>query len=241
MTHFLYTYRDDGQDGAELKYSLRSLERFWAGDLPVITVVGEAPRWLRDAHLVWSVQEPGESTKVRNVLRSMHEASRYLASLGVTEAIYMADDYILTDPIDSVVPTWKSDWDSYYGVRNRLWEPGIEWLTTAMEATNTWVAGRPDAVCYELHRPMPIDPRACARLLERFLLMPVDRAPLWRSLYGNLVGYEKALQAADVRVKPSGQFPAGTPWMSTDQKFWDKIGPKLEQAFPKPSRWEKDS
>src|SRR5690606_6311191 len=139
----------------------------------------------------------------------------FLEDHGVAEALYLADDYVLTEPSSHVVPMWKSDWDSYFGVRNRLWEPGIEWLVTAMNATNKWVGLRPEALSYELHRPLPLRTEQAVKLLANFLDRPADEAPLWRTLYGVLAGFpEPVRQAQDVRVKPSGQFPQGSSWMS---------------------------
>lgn len=239
MTHFLYAYRDDGADGQELKYSLRSLQKNWAGSLPFITIVGDLPTW---AHDVQHLEHPHGSSesKVYNILTAVLKGARALTTLGVEDAIYCDDDYLLMEPTSAVVASHSEPWGIYAARRNRLWEEGIEWLVQAMGVTDRFLGASVNARSYELHRPMPIRPRSAVRLLEKFEDREPENCPLWRSMYGNLVGYPEtgSWQAEDVRVRPTGQFRPGSAWASTDQKYWDKIGPKVESMFPNPSRWE---
>jgi hypothetical protein len=238
-THILYSYRDDELGGRELKYSLRSLDMFFKDDLE-ITIVGDKPSWMVDVSHLQAPASPDSTTKVQNILRAVYLGADYLLSEGVTRAIYCDDDYMLLDPVTDVLPLHRGSWAEYIKNRNRMWEDGIDWYRIGMEATDKVVGRLPASttMSYEVHRPMPFDPKRAVALLENFLHVPPDECPFWRSTYGNLVGWPSGAHLArDVRAATS--WPVGVPWISTDQKYWDKVAKRLGEWFPEPSRWER--
>jgi len=237
MTHFLYCYKDDGHDGQELRYSLRSLETYWQDEID-ITIVGPLPSWMTG---VTQVEPRTDSVSVHNVLTGVLRGARNLLERGIEEAVYMDDDYVLMDPADKVFPIYVSRWDTFYLKRNRLWENDFQWFLNAMDVTQRIVGKFPGSLCFEAHRPMPFEPERAVKLLSNFEDISGEKSPFWRSTYGNLaLPREAAVLARDVRAVPS--FKPGSAWASTDagKSFDGAVAKKLQQWFPTPSRWERD-
>lgn len=238
MTSFLYAYRDDLLGGRELKYSLRSLEKNFKSAIDLdITIVGDLPDWARGVHHIPSAASEDSGTKVKNILSAVYLGASSLAERGISSAVYCDDDYMLLEPAEAVLPMHVGPWSELYAKRNRLWEPGIDWYRTGIEATERVLSRIPEALNYELHRPMPFRTDSVSRLLASMLEKAPEDCPFWRSTYGNYAGWTYgSFLARDVRAASS--WPVGSSWISTDQKHWDRVSKKLEAWFPEPSRWE---
>ena len=232
-THFLYSYRDDGHDGRELRYSLRGLDTFWVGDFDV-TIVGDCPDWVKG---VVHVPTPRSSEKQMDILLNVLHGARRLSGVE-GPVVCMDDDYVLLEPTSRVIQGNGGTFQAVYQNRNRLTEENFEWWLTALERTHDLLLTTTTRGWYERHRPFLIDPKQAVSLLRNFEGAAPVRAPFWRTVYGNFVGWdEPTYQMRDVRV--SGSWPKGTSWVSTDQAYWDKAKTRLARWLPTPSRFER--
>lgn len=237
MTHFLYNYRDDNRNGLELRYSLRGLEQNWAADEHEITIVGDIPEWLIGVNHV-----PGETTedltlKVGAIAGGVMLGAVDLLNHGVMDAVYMDDDLILTDPLTGVPITHCGSWSKFERDIMRVRDAGASWWREGARRTGRLLELRPDALSFEVHRPMPLHLPTAAAILATVIDRPAEEGVFWRSMYGNFAEQgKKALWARDTKV--DSFWPSGSAWGSTDQRFWRHAQHKLERWLPTRSRWE---
>jgi hypothetical protein len=233
MTVLIYSYKDDGNDGHDLKMSLRSIERHLHLPIDEVVIVGDCPSWFTRGTYYLRKQYaalPGYVNVMRNVAfaGSMFEAE--------DDAIYLDDDYLLLDHVESVPLVYKSLLTEHLREVRRS-KPVGHWYRDAFEETARIFQHRPEANSWELHRPMPIKPWSVYETLIPYLNGSSVR-PFWRMLAGNLAAWPDVpvYRALDVRGERSA--PVGSAWVSSDA---DRAGPWLRhvhERFGDPSRWE---
>lgn len=242
MNHFLYAYKDDGRDGRELRYSLRSLQTNLVTTEKIgITIVGDIPTWL-DGPNVRYVERPqtgGDAVKVHNIMSSVLAGVKALRANGIDACTYMDDDFMLLEPSFGAPLTYSKNWSDYIRDARRLRTDGVGWYIEAAERTDAILSLRTGrTLAFEGHRPLPVD----VTMADRILSTLVDRDPkegvFWRSTYGNMAMLGRDIRwAPDVKVGKS--WPVGSSWVSTDQRDWDTAKTRLERWLSKPSIWER--
>ncbi len=101
----------------------------------------------------------------------------------------MDDDYMLLEPVRSILPHYGGIFQEVWQNRNRLREEGFDWWLISLERTWALLRSIDSPGWFERHRPFPVDSRAVIRLLSNFEGKPSEAAPMWRTLYGNFVGF----------------------------------------------------
>ena len=236
MTVLVISYKKALNDGVELMYSLRSIEKnLHMPDLEVVIVGDTPPTWLKaDLHI--PVQPLESLGKASNISRAVWFGARALGTEGVEDFIYLDDDYFLLDPTDSVMLVHGGLLDAHLARCRRQLRSG-HWFTAAMAHTsNALVNEQPNLVSFELHRPLPVDVDEAIELLERIQ----DTEVFWRTWYGNLCDDRpQAVEGHDGRYIGKS-LPAGAPWVSSEDRAWaDWLGKKISTLFPVPSKWER--
>lgn len=233
MTWLLYLYKAEETDGAELRLSLRSIQRYLQMPDIEVMLVGDKPSWISGVHHVEGNPTPD---KVHNMIWNVAEGCRHLR--GENEVYFLADDYMLLDPTDSILPVCWGPLDEHveHVVRGK---GKVDWYSRALLNTHSLLkrAGISKALSFEMHRPLPLCPEDAAKCLDSVL--KTRDLPFWRTTYGNLVGYDQPVHRGRDGLFFGNRTPLGLPWVSTAPETWDKpIGRRISALFPEPSRWE---
>lgn len=236
VTHLLYAYKATEDDGEELRYSLRSVEKNLHMGPLLVTVVGDRPSWWRYNFI------PGNPTddKATNMLWNIAEATKSLWEDGVDEVIYLSDDYLLMFPQEDIIPITYGDLADHIAEFRRFKGPD-DWYRIAIERTQELLhhAGTLEPLSFERHLPMPLDTAKASKILAPFSTREGPK-PFWRTMYGNLAGFDRPVRKSQDGLY-YGQSPVriGTPWVSAIPSAWEAhMRRRAHRMFPRPSRWE---
>ncbi len=227
MTHLLYIYQSDPLNGHELRYSLRSVERYLhMGDLHV-TIVGDKPDWLIDVNHVPA--DNIHSAKAANMAYKTWLGCHEL--MGVPDpVVYMEDDSILLDHQSGIPPVYWGDLSTHIARIERAHHRGF-WMSEALRASLRFLGNHPSPQSWEVHRPTPIVPEDAEPVIAPFAHSGFPA--LVRSVWGTLTlsGWE----GRDARfIGNSWPQERGPAWVSLDER----VPKSIATRFPTPSRWE---
>lgn len=223
MTTLLYLVKD-GEDNAELRYSLRSV----AANLPHdrVVFVGHKPAWVTGVELIPGNRHPSKWDNVFDNLR--------IAARALDEFVVMNDDIFIMEPM-TVAPSWNRGLlvDHMRKVRTGPWRASLEATLAYLRSQGI---GQP--VSYEIHTPVTMRGDMLEAVLAPHADAPV--APQWRTLYGNVYGIEST-QVRDTKItRTVMKFDHDRPVLSTDDptfRYCD-VGRFIRGSFPKPSPYE---
>lgn len=132
----LYPYKDDGKDGQELYYSIRSMEKHFK-DMTGCIVIGDKPSWYTGEHI------PASDIEGRK------EYSVYLKVKKVEGIVlYCNDDFYALKNFDSNLPNY------YFGTCREMSR-----LVTERRFKDLFGKCLPEWKSFEVHCPMVIDTR----------------------------------------------------------------------------------
>lgn len=230
MTHLLYLYQSEPHDGAELRHSLRSVEKHLHLPDLTVTVVGDRPAWLTGVNHVPA--ENIHSTKAANMAYKTWLGCCELE--GVPEQVfYMEDDYILLHEQSSVEAVYWGDLAVHIREVERFHRRGF-WMSEAMRASLRYLGDHPAPQSWEVHLPTPVVPADARPLIEP--LARTGYPALARSVWGTLT--LTGQPGRDFRyegTEPARSSATAPAWVSTD----DVVPRRIAEALPEPSRWEK--
>ena len=241
MTVFVYHYKATNDDGLELKYSLRGLDKFYIGPKTIWVIGDPLPSWARGIRHVPVEQAGGLTRKCKNMLDNAYIGAYQMLQEGIDRAVYLSDDHVLTDYTDEVFVTYRAPWDEHLAfARTRRGEPGVEWLVAGFEATeqHLWMMRpqQPNQLSYDIHRPFPLVLDQVVEALGSWRDVLPQYAPMWRTIYGNFAEHDSIpVRARDVRAD-SGVQP-GSRWASTDERY-PKSKRFIAALLIEPSQWE---
>lgn len=220
MDH-VYVCRDGRNE--ELRYSLRSLDRFVTADR--VCLVGGWPGWVTGARL-FPRRPSGDahSTTTAHLRFAVEEDE-----ISDPFVLWM-DDVYATEPVPEV-PVLHNGPVGRPSTRT-AWHRG-------QRATARWLRdnGFDRPLSYELHVPLVVHKDPMREVLAR-LGEVRDRAPHKRTMYGNLAGLGGAF-SRDVKVMSRSAKVEG-PWLSSaDATFGSAVLPRLLGLLPEPSRFER--
>lgn len=233
MVDFVYAV-GHGENNPELKFSLRSLEKFAPSGSRVF-VFGGKPSFLSNAVNHIHVTQDRQC-KFKNVLDTVRAISEY-DELD-DEIVFMNDDFIAlrSISIDDLRGAFKGKLSSFGSTTSykRAFDDNAEKMRVELGY---------DALDYELHLPMILS-RACIRKMfeDHGETLNQLRIPLWRSWYGNMF-ITPDNKTADVKMHKDG-IPHGK-WISTRTGAFGSgkiqyplLNGYLNGKFYKPSRYE---
>lgn len=219
----------EGDDNPEARYAIRS----WvanAGPVDRLVTVGYRPTWLEsDEHIPANDHRSGPL----NVWHNLRTACESGVLSG--DVVVANDDMFAVESVDPLTVNYRCPLRDHV---KRL-RPGT-WWGASMRLTLAALRKRgiEAPLSYELHRPLPIDADAMARVL-RECWSGAGIPPQWRTLYGNVeqIGGE---QSSDCKVYNRATDAMHGPWVSTTDGTWrnSDAGKHVRATFTEPSRWE---
>jgi hypothetical protein len=225
----VYTCRPGRNE--ELRYSIRSVEKN-ASFVRDIWVVGGKPDWYSGKFL--NIPQTGNAFQnVRTNLKTI------IDNPSISEDfVFMNDDFFIVKSIDSV-PTY------YNGLlldrsKRHTELAGLNYYSNFLMRSDQALRryGIKEPLNYELHAPIVFN--------KTMLLETIDKQFSIRSCYGNIhnIGGE---EIRDVKIYTSPQFVEdsssidnGTPFVSTDDESFRKMGDIIKDMFPDKSSYEND-
>ena len=211
----------------ELKYSLRSLEKYAKDMFYRVIVVGELPEWWSKPEFHIPMKQDNTSVngdQIAKILRGCEEVplGRWF--------VLMNDDFFLLD---------RPEWGIACVTRALTSNDNYHWR--CMENTKMILGGMgvlDSSQHYELHMPMPMTP-------SRFKLLSPYRDVAFRTLYGYM-GHDAAqMVESDVKMRvkfqdPRQAFPGSWCFSIDDTVGYHKEFKEwAEKEYPNKSRWEK--
>lgn len=225
-----------GDSNEELRHAARSWETnlILPGGLELWTI-GYKPSWLKpDWHIDGNEYSSAPLSVFDNVLKGALAAE----AEGLSEVIYMNDDFFCLDPVGAILPV-RRDCSLAQHIGSMPAQAGT-WWPRSLRLTASWLAeqgyDRPHS--YEVHRPLVANPTDMVNAISKWPYPLSDNVPQWRTVYGTLNEVE-AHPVRDAKLSHS-QPGIGTPWISTSDQSWRRYAPQLRTRFQKPSRWEVD-
>ena len=214
----------------ELKYSLRSLERF-VRDYGRIFITGECPDYIDKTKVIYTQEEDiGDPMK-----NHMHKVKQTIRKTDISEYfVLMYDDIFFKRE------THLMNYPAYQ--RGKLGEQhtGNVQYRNALEKTKKWLNDRMfEYYDYELHIPFVYQ-------RGKFLMM---ESMIWekeiavRSVYGNIF-CEKAPYRTDIKIRATNEKVEDIPekyecFSVSDKAFPYDVQEWCESHFQTKSRWEK--
>jgi hypothetical protein len=225
--------------GDLLRYSLRSVARAAAAELPDIVLVGECPDYInRDAvRFIESSQAYGPFVNVWVAWQ------RTAAALGRdAEWWWMNDDFFVTAESlgDALIDAHRGPLDAFCAALDG--KPGVgPWRRRARAAGGLLAAqGFASPMSWEAHRPMRAsgqDVLWAAAVLRRYGMKGADVAQ--RTLIATLGG-RTGVHLLDPKTDERGPGTWWSPLTSTGPRAWaGPIGDDIRSRFPEPSPWER--
>lgn len=204
-------------DNTELRYSLRSLDKYLHAPFEVVLVGDIIPEWLTNITQIELPDVRGQH--LYSVRRKVIAALQY-----ASEVFFMNDDIYLLDYADSNFPYYSS------GLLDKKAESGAKPLTLQLQQKNKPTKYFGHYPC--IYRKDFID------IVNQFTN---DCIP--KSAYCNCIDAE-SVEVADCKILTSKKAPyikefiKGKPCFSTGVYSIKEALPLLQQLFPKPSKFE---
>jgi hypothetical protein len=154
-------YRDDGNDGYELRYAIRSMKKYFT-QLSGVLLIGDRPTWYIGKHFY----EPDHRS------RKAYSIYRKILAVPYDTFLFSNDDIFATQPFDPP-PLY------YTGPLKTAIAHGIH--KNRFILTSQLL---PDGLSYDLHVPMVID----RDKFETACNVDWSKEYLYRSIYGNYIG-----------------------------------------------------
>ena len=211
---FIYTVGDGSKyDDKELRYSLRSVEKYTDAD---VILVGHKPSWYQGEYHEVKDGDNAYVNKWRKIT---------FACWLVDEFIQMDDDFILLAPYEPVV--YKLNYTmlqkAYMRGRGQTDHSKMIWATAEI---------CPDEPCYLLHTPLPVHSDTFIQVSNKYKW---DEAPSIDPKQMYCIHQDKY----EVRIKQDvkGYFPKDEHLWSLTPKL--RHPEQLDEMLPYPSKWEK--
>lgn len=201
-------YKDDRNNGFELKYSIRSIVKHFHG-LTGVCLIGDKPTWYTGEHIpMTDITGRKEWSIVSKILSSPYE-----------DFLYSTDDHFATEPFDSSLPNYYSGPLSKAIVHGKY--------ETRVKNTRSIYK---DGLFYDIHTPMVIN---LTKFKEAHNIDWANYEYLSKSIYGNYIGGGELL--SDSKVRRFGEVPSGR-FFSTNNRTAQSID--FETMYPEPSPYE---
>jgi hypothetical protein len=228
-TTFVYLCKNG--DNEELRYSLRSVEKFFPDS--EVWVVGGRPDWYSGNF----IQIKGSSDIFQNVKNSL--AAIITEDLISEDVVIMNDDFFFVKTLD-IIPHYVSGTLRDRILFNKKNGVSSSYIRRLVQSYKYCKRHNPFPLDFDIHVPMPV---------KKQLLLEVVKEPImWRSNYGNRFVKNKDTQTIrDVKVyldsknsfKNYDYLSLEYPFVSTDDESFKIVYDNLfKDMFPNPSRYE---
>lgn len=181
-------YKNDGNNGFELRYSIRSMVNHFK-PLSGVVLIGDKPGWYQGEHIPATDTGAKEWNIVNKILKSPYE-----------DFLYSNDDYFATEDFSTDLP-------NYYSTTLREARVHGKYVGRVINCRSVY----PDGLFYDIHTPMIIN---LTKYREANNL-PQTKEYLCKSLYGNFIG--GGVQLPDNKIRNGKLIPPG-PFFSTNDR-----------------------
>ena len=236
MIDILYIYKHSTNDDQELKYSLRSLEKY-VNDYKRIFITGDIPDFIDEKKVIYTPEKDigapmtNHWWKVIQTIRNTHDKNTY-------EFALMYDDIFF------VKPTNLSNYPYYQ--RGDLGEDkngGEHYQQTLLNAKQFLEEHGQTTYDFELHTPFVYDSYSFAKINHLFESRKDDcQSMAVRSVYGNTF-HSDAPYRGDIKIrgleKVEDVIGVADCFSVSESAFQYDTKRFLEKEFPNKSRWEK--
>lgn len=210
----------------ELRYSLRTLRNLPHGR---VFLIGGCPSWAKN---VVHIPTDQRFRKYQNLCLNIETACK--ADFISDPFIIMNDDFMVMQPVGQVEPFWKSTLDE--AIERYAKRPGMaNWHAGMLDVqAECERRGIQDPLSYELHVPMVVHKAAMLEALQA-----IPHGPVWRTIYGNLVGYG-GVKRQDIKIADKARDLPESEYVSTedDSFVFGKAGKKIRDRFKAKSPYE---
>lgn len=243
----LYVVKNS-RNNEELKYSLRSLQRFGDGYWRIYIVIDKCPSWI-DTQKVTVLERPITYYKERDIMDSIVYACQ---NTDISQDfIFYNDDFYLNAPINfQNYPVYTRSYDLHHYV----WADTrvhLRWRRYTRIIERTYHAlynrGLP-ILTYDLHVPMVFNRTLFPEVMQSYDWEdPMRLGFTFRSIYGNTLGLP-AVPISDVKLDKVVSYNGLVRWLEKQRFFSSgdnsesrrQIFDYLGRKFPDPSIWECD-
>lgn len=213
----VYTYRKGGQDGIELKYSIRSMVKHTPCS---ILLVGDRPKWYKGPYIAIANDLPHAAA---NIIKKLRAGIHALSG----DALWCADDHYALQDFDETLPAYYSGTIG----NTRFTDSSIRSITRTLPAH--WLNGI-------IHAPLMI-------YRKHFnAVFPDDLPRLIRTEYINRVMGLDLRPISDLKFREAApieylrQRIQGRPFFSTaDSAMTIGMVQLLQELYPIPSPYER--
>lgn len=209
--NLIVPYKDDGNNGHELRYCIRSMVKHFK-DLSGVCLIGDKPDWYNGEHITMKDEGRKEQNVVNKVLSSPYE-----------DFLLCSDDCFALKDFDSSLPL-------YYSVKLKYYKGGGNYPERVRNVMELY----PDGFMYDIHQPMVIN---LAKFKEAHSKGDwIKKDYLTKSMYGNFIGGGEQLD--DYKIKTGKIVDMGRPFFSTNQLTGRMV--RFEEIYPDASQYEAD-
>lgn len=226
---FIYLCKNG--DNEELRYSLRSVEKFFPGSK--VWVVGGKPDWYTGNF----IGVPAGPDIFQNVRKNLSAIAAN--DLIPDDIVIMNDDFFFVEPIESI-PHYISGTLRDRIMLNKTNGINSSYITRLVQSYKHCKKFKSSPLDFDIHVPMPIDKRNLKEI--------VNDSIMWRSNYGNrFVKDAEIVKINDVKVYVKQDYSFKSydfmsleyPFFSTSDDAFEIVHEKLlKDLFNKPSSYE---
>lgn len=222
---FVYPLKS-GKESKELKYSIRSVAKFYPD--AEIVIIGQKPKWIRKCKELKLIEKqfskPHEN--VWNKIKLFASVNRQ------KDFIWMNDDMILTKEFD-----WIGSQLSYGNLDERkqnMGEPNF--YTTRIDRTIALLKGlNYEPMCYDIHQPMHMNSEFILWMDNHFKVKELGY--LFKTIYGVLTFNQyNQLTFPHSKINSKEDYQESMIYLSTSGKFKDYD--LLESLYPDKCKFE---
>ena len=229
-----FVYLCKNGDNEELRYSLRSVEKFFPGSK--VWVVGGKPDW----YVGDFIAVPSGPDVFENVRKSL---SAIAANDSIPdEVVIMNDDFFFVRSMESI-PHYISGTLRDRIMLNKTNGINSSYIRRLVQSYKHCKRFKSSPLDFDIHVPMPV--------IKKSLMEVVNENIMWRSNYGNrFVKDAEAVKINDVKVYVKEDYSFKSydfmskeyPFFSTSDDAFDIVHEKLlKNLFDKPSSYESTS
>jgi glycosyltransferase involved in cell wall biosynthesis len=229
----VYALSDDSQhDDMEMRYSLRSMERYTTG-WRNIYIIGHLPHWL---HNVNYIAHPDINAKAQNIMDKLIAACQ---DDRISENfLFINDDHFFNQQLDvSVYPYYHSDAAQSAILARPYYDTYREIVVNTMQLI-------PGAAYYDIHKPIIYNKTKFMQMVAATPYKEYDHGLLVKSSYCHhagvdgiempdcVIGHECTTEEIKELIKDADV------WSIHDYAINDDMLNYLEERYPVASRWE---
>lgn len=225
-----------GWDNTEIRYSLRSLQKYFT-PLDNVYIIGTRPEWLRNVIHIPAYDQAGLSNKERNIYNKILLACK-LPALS-QDFLFINDDHFILDPLPPLPYYYQRSLDATVELR-KTHDSYYHSLTNTLEVLQQRGL---QTFNYDIHAPIIYNKKKFIEVNAAYD-WSVNYGYVIKSLYCNSVGVQGTVDMdMKLRARHSCEqlekILKGRRYFSIDDTaIWPELTTYLSYLYPKKSKYE---